>query len=246
MKRPVIRKKSAVCGLQSAVSSHPHSASRVPRSRGFTLIELLMVVLVILMLSALLFRVASLVGDRALRAKAVADVQNIQNALNEYLAEYGTYPPVQTTAYAYENTSLQPPVFRRAIRNPDRPLSDMALGYSYGLASHLFKRDRGTQGLTNFPAIPYDTDTERDVAAKERWAHYLRDLDLPEGADALPRVNSDYDSTQYYSNSWLTIYDPWRREYQYRSPPPYISYRLWSFGPDGADNTGDDISNTSF
>lgn len=208
-----------------------------------------MVVLVILMLSALLFRVASLVGDRAMRARAVADVQNLQNALNEYFAEYGTYPPVQTTAYVYEDTALQPPVFRRAIRNPDRLLSDMALGYSYGLAAHLFKRDRGTQGMQGPPPVPpvtYDEDMERDLAAKERWASYLRDLDLSEGPEALPRVNSDYDSTQYYSNSVLTILDPWRQEYRYRSPPPHLAYRLWSAGPDGADNTGDDISNASF
>jgi len=90
----------------------------------------------------------------------------------------------------------------------------------------------------------------RDVAAKERWAHYLRDLNMgpPEDPDeAQPaRVNSDYGSDQGYSNSVLTILDPWRRDYRYDCPPPYLFYKLWSAGPDGGDNTPDDISNASF
>lgn len=223
------------------------------RNEGFTLIELLMVVLVILMLSALLFRVASLVGDRSLRAKATADIQNMQNALNEFFAEYGTYPPAQSMAYYYENTEMQPPAFRRGIRNPDDPLSDEALGYEYGLASYLFLRDRETtQGISGqFDPIDYNNDLPRDIAAKSRWAHYLKDLVLQEGPDLRvpPRVNRDPErdwGEQTYTNNSLTVIDPWENDYRYLCPPPHLSYRIWSAGPDGRDNTPDDISNASF
>ncbi len=209
------------------------------RKYGFTLIELLMVVLVILMLSALLFRGASLVGDRTLRARAIADVQSLQNALNEYFAEYGTYPPTDRMAYIYEDTSMQPLVFRRAIERGDPPMTDSTLGYDYGLVSHLWVRERGTES----GHVDYDNDLQRDIEAKQRWAHYLNSVGLASDAD--PRENSDYDSLQVYSNAILTIRDPWGEEYLYRSPPPYLSYRLWSKGPDRADGTPDDISNAS-
>ena len=207
------------------------------RKKGFTLIELLMVVVVILMLSALLFRVAALVGDKTMRAKAVADIQNLQNALNEYMAEYGTYPPTSGVTYEYENIGMQPPVLKNHKKNPEDPLTDSELGYRYGLVAHLYNRDRGTQELS------YNSDTDRDKAAKERWAHYLREIKTT--GDYIGHTNADYNSTQFYSNSYLTIWDPWNRDYQYQSQPPYLSYRLWSRGPDGADNTADDISNAS-
>jgi len=190
---------------------------------------------VILLLSGLLLRIAVMVGEKSSRAKATADIQNIQNALNEYMAEYGTYPPVQSTAYVYENAGLQSDVFKRAKKGADDPLSDTDLGYAYGLVAHLYKRDRGSQ------EIPYDADTARDVAAKDRWANYLKDISISAGAQA--KVNTDYGSTQYYTNSVMTIVDPWSREYQYRSTPPYLSYRLWSLGADGQGGTADDITN---
>ncbi len=210
------------------------------RRTGFTLVELLMVVLVILMLSAMLFRGAALVGDRVLRAKAISDIQNLQNALNEYLAEYGTYPPVQKVAYILEHRGYQPPVFRRAIIDPERPLSDTELGYDYGLVAHLWPRHQPDHAEQ---VIPYDEDTQRDIDAKQRWANYLSNISL--AGDADPRINTDYDSVQAYSNAILTIKDPWGQEYLYRSPPPHLSYRLWSAGPDGASGMDDDISNAT-
>ena len=200
---------------------------------GFTLIELLVVVLVVLLLSALLFRVASLVGDRSARAKAVSDIENIQHALNEFFAEYGTYPPTNQMAYVYENTELQSEVFRRG--NQENPIPDGQLGYVYGLVSYLVPRARGNQ------SIPYNEDTERDLLAKGRWETYLDSLDFHGSTSG--QSKDFHGSFQNYSNSVLTIRDPWERSYQYRSYPPYLSYRLWSAGPDGSDDTADDISN---
>jgi prepilin-type N-terminal cleavage/methylation domain-containing protein len=224
-------------GVAMKAEDRGRSTEHGARSTGFTLIELLMVVVVILMLSALLFRVAGLVGDKTMRAKAMADIQNLQNALNEYMAEYGTYPPTSEVAYEYENTNMQPPVLVYQKKDPDNPLTDSELGYRYGLVAHLYERHRGTQDM------PYNFDTDRDNSAKQRWAHYLKELNLQGGS--IGHENTDYNSTQYYSNSVLTILDPWNRDFRYQSNPPYLSYRLWSTGPDGSDNTGDDISSTS-
>ncbi len=220
LQSPICRLRSSVCGLRSAVSPsrNPQSAIRNPHSQGFTLIEIMMVVLVILLLSGMLFRLGTIIKDRSERAKATADLSNIENALNEYFAEYGIYPPVTTTPYMYENTSLQPP----SMQDPNLIIPEDKL-YTYGLVSHLYKRARGSQRR------PYNRDTTRDVAAKDRWAHYLADVNLT-GGPASNKLDSG-EGVQIYSNSVLSIYDPWGREYKYESRPPHLSYRLWSASP---------------
>lgn len=42
-------------------------------------------------------------------------------------------------------------------------------------------------------------------------------------------------------NGNATIEDAWEQELRYKSLPPYDTYDLWSVGPDGTDNTTDDI-----
>jgi len=37
------------------------------------------------------------------------------------------------------------------------------------------------------------------------------------------------------------VLDPWGAAYQYESLSPYLSYTLWSYGPDGTPNTEDDV-----
>jgi hypothetical protein len=177
-----------------------------------------------------------------MRAKAVADIQNLQNALNEYMAEYGTYPPTDRMSYMYENRKLQPPVIQHKI---DAEGMNDTTFYSYGLVSHLYPRTQGGQSQAdlNRKEVDYNKDTKRDIDAKERWAHYLKEIVPVQGV--VPFSYKDKFIDQTGSNSVLTINDPWGKEFRYQSQPPYLSYRLWSRGPDGADNTADDISNAS-
>ncbi len=200
--------------------------------RGFTLIELLMVVLVILLLSAMLYRVASLVADRAARTKSQADLENIAHALEEYMAEYGTYPPTIGMRYVYENSEHQSEVFRRGNQESPGRMTDKDIGYEYGLTSFLLKRDMGSWNTSAAPIkrqiVGYDGDTERDKAAKERWAHFL--TDVSRGGSLSGKVNNDFGSPQSYSNSVLTLVDPWGIDFGYESRPPYLTYRLWSSG----------------
>ena len=66
---------------------------------------------------------------------------------------------------------------------------------------------------------------ERDIAAKERWYHYLADVNLSSGtaSNSIPGG-----VTKVYSNGVATIKDPWGGEYKYVSKPPYLSYELKS------------------
>ncbi len=64
------------------------------KSRGFTLIELLIVTVVIVTLMAIVFRLAGTGSESAARAKTIARLQKLSNALSGYYAAFGSYPPV--------------------------------------------------------------------------------------------------------------------------------------------------------
>jgi len=233
-------------------------------NRGFTLIELLVVVLIIVILSGMLFKIAGMVGDKAARARAIADLENIQNALNEYYSEYGMYPPTDKNSYVYENTGAQSEFFRRYLarlenNDPNNPNffadiprtssnptdtyaipkdKDRNLGYEYGLVSYLYFRDRGTQ------VHWYDADTDRDIAAKRKWQHFLDKLNLNVGGKRMIPPKG-MQSQQPYTNQVATIVDPWGRGYYYECKPPYMKYRLWSDGQYAGD-PADDIHNDAY
>lgn len=63
-------------------------------SKGFTLIELLIVTVVIVMLMGIVFRLAGTGGESAARAKTIARLQRLSNAISGYYAAFGSYPPV--------------------------------------------------------------------------------------------------------------------------------------------------------
>jgi len=64
------------------------------KRRGFTLIELLIVTVVIVTLMAIVFRLAGSGSDSTARAKTLARLQKLSNALSGYFAAFGSYPPV--------------------------------------------------------------------------------------------------------------------------------------------------------
>ena len=59
---------------------------------GMTLIELLVVMLIISILAGIGVGMSKLANQKSARAKAIADMQQISNALNEYRIDKGTYP----------------------------------------------------------------------------------------------------------------------------------------------------------
>ena len=64
------------------------------KKNGFTLIELLIVTVVIVTLMGIVFRLAGVGGDSRKKAKTLARLQRIENAISGYYAAYGSYPPV--------------------------------------------------------------------------------------------------------------------------------------------------------
>jgi len=217
---------------------------------GFTLIEVLLVVVVMLLLAGFLFRIARMVADRANVARAKADLQMIANAIEEFYSEYGYYPPVpyragrESMMYQYvleiphpdwpERIHAAPLLDNYASLRPD----GSEVGYHYGLAAFLLPREV-SPGAQQY--IQYVRDSPRDELVKRRWAHYLAGV----GRGGGESYYEDYMQGQIVWRQSVDFSDPWRNAYRYRTEPPFLSYRLWSAGPDGADGTADDIEVSS-
>ena len=91
---------------------------------GFTLIELLVVIIIIVILSGMLFKIAGMVSQKSAIAKAISDMENIQNALNEYYSEYGMFPPTSDNRYVFENSSNQTAALRTYLADHNTPPRD--------------------------------------------------------------------------------------------------------------------------
>lgn len=231
---------------------------------GFTLIEMLVVVIIILLLSMILLRTAAFFGDQAKRKECVHDLEQLQNALNEYYVEYGKYPPVDFLTYEYEcsASNYQTKAFKDwlAMHNdPEKDIGeffpdtkehevwpkntihpDWSLGYKYGLVAYLWHRDMGTQ--THW----YDKDSDNDAAAKNKWVGpFLSEVGLS-GGNVSYTSSPSMGINTIWTNCTQTISDPWGNEYRYVSRPPYVRYRLWSVGPDGSSGTKDDVTYQSW
>ena len=63
--------------------------------RAFTLVELLVVVVVLSILMAMIFRLTAIGGDSQARNETVDRMQRLEFALSGYHAAFGTYPPVR-------------------------------------------------------------------------------------------------------------------------------------------------------
>ena len=75
--------------LRTANCAAPHS-----RRSAFTLIEMLVVVVIIGILAGIVFKLIGAGGASSDRARTQKQLEMLANAIEEYRAEYGKYPPV--------------------------------------------------------------------------------------------------------------------------------------------------------
>ena len=209
--------------------------------KGFTIIEMLVVIAIILILAGIVFKLmpfAVRIGKEALTKNKL---ERIANALNEFKAEYGQYPPAASANYSanmdyeYENVGLQIP-FLRYDHFTVHPYSDTSVLWSYGLCAYLYKRDK--ECIEHKASVNWNDDSARDKAAKEKWNPFVKGIDSQdwEGHSVyeIPNIK--------YTNSVQTIKDAWFHRIRYVCYQPYQTYKLWSAGADGVDKTPDDIN----
>ena len=76
---------------ESRICLPPFSGFRSPVS-GFTLVELMTVIAIIAVLAGLILGIAGYAVRKADISRAMADMEKIKNALEEYRLAYGPYP----------------------------------------------------------------------------------------------------------------------------------------------------------
>lgn len=89
-----------------------------PRRQAFTLMELLLVVLIISILMGIVLGFTGYASRAAARSRALADIQKIKDALEQYRLANGTYPTVSG-----DMTAAPWAPFRAALTNYVRDLN---------------------------------------------------------------------------------------------------------------------------
>lgn len=209
--------------------------------KGFTLIEMLVVMVVIGIIMGMIFKMFSMAARSSAKANTIQVLERVANAVNEYYAEYGMYPPVNTVAYTYENVEATK---ERATASVEyySEAGGNAPTRQYGLVAYLTRCPPPDESFFCHGAN-WLQDNNRDINAKARWAPFLDGLvdTLGAGIDnAIPAPGSGGNN---YFETRKVIRDAWLNYINYESLPPYQSYRLWSNGPNGNNNNGngDDI-----
>lgn len=89
----------------------------------------------------------------------------------------------------------------------------------------------------------------RGILAAVIKKYQLRPGGLPHSLDDLVRRPPDLPPEKVWDGPYIhtegLLSDPWGQQYRYRAPGVHHpdGYDLWSIGPDGQDNTADDIGN---
>ena len=76
------------------MNNRPYLDVRVFRCSGFTLIEMMVVIALVGILIAGVFKLVGIAGQANKRAQTMAKLQKLENAIAGFYSEYGTYPPV--------------------------------------------------------------------------------------------------------------------------------------------------------
>lgn len=128
------------------------NANRQGRT-GFTILEILVVLVVIIVLAGMVFKMMGLAGKKNEEANTRARIEKLANAIEEFRATYGRYPPVPF--YPGENGPYQPVEYEYAIerwmpsglanqiiREPENLWSANGNGrfFTFGLLSFIFPR----------------------------------------------------------------------------------------------------------
>ncbi len=225
------------------------SRKNANRSRAaFSLIELLTVVVIILILTGVLYRVSGYVTQRAGRARTAYELELLRNALDEYYAVYGHYPPTSGTSFTDKwnvtGKNRYPGSWGYYEEQfPGQMPTQKDIEWDkLGLAFYLQEQ------FTASDDSPGQAPEAERNAYENRWKHYLDELTVV--TDSLLQRGTDLGlpgevGTLPHSNRYVNIRDPYGRSWVYERVPSDSdrpqAYILYSMGPDGKKDTDDDI-----
>jgi prepilin-type N-terminal cleavage/methylation domain-containing protein len=104
-------------------------AMNISTRKGFTLIEVMTVVAIIGLLSTFIFASMSEAQRRSRDAKRLADIKQVQNALELYADEHGGAYPLVPTSFVFQLASSLVPNYIRVL--PEDPVRTGGNRYRY-------------------------------------------------------------------------------------------------------------------
>lgn len=208
------------------------SQRRAGGSGGFTLLEMLVVIVIIVALMGLVFKLTGKASDSANRAATVKKLERLRAAIEEYHTTYGTYPQCSSTEFCDLSASgFSPEVLEEVLQDLDDGKR------VYGLCAYLEGNEKSgvmSAGSVGMGAHSGYEMTEEDKEFVRRIRPYVAGL---ADSDIRSLVTP---SGKAYTNIFWTYLDGWNNQIVYKCPPPYVSYELYSCGPDGNAATRDD------
>ena len=182
------------------------------KSRGFTLIELLIVTVVIATLMAIVFRLAGTGGESTARAKTLARLQKLSNALSGYYAAFGSYPPVPLQGRSRD-------IYREV---------DGSLSLGYGIQSG-DEKDRNEATLADSGKRDEKNEIEKQIEAACRAQPVAAGFPYTPGGDeeeVIQALCSEYNMNYKVLSSYSQMHNLYSSEF-YKNP--IFMFGLMSF-----------------
>lgn len=198
---------------------------RKRKNSGFTLIEMLVVIVIIVALMGLVFKLTGQASEAANRAATVKTLERLRTAIEEFHSTYGTYPPCIGAGYTDLLEGGYSPEVREEVLEALKGTDSKSGTRIYGLRAYLQGVQKTVNGMGEEAGFEM---TEADEEFVRRVKPYVKGLDV---ADLVPMKTG---SGKAYTNLVVTYLDGWGREIIYESRSPYVTYKLYSVGQDGA------------
>lgn len=157
---------------------------------GFTLIELMIVFVIIIVLAGMVLRLMNLSGVKNAEAKTRENLERVAQALEEFRATYGRYPPVdyypefgQPLRYEYANTNMMSTAVQETLRQRSQTENiwnsdGSGRVFTFGLLSYFFPRfnSHASSSPASFigsnNSAPQASDEYNASKAINQWKNY--------------------------------------------------------------------------
>lgn len=173
--------------------------ANLKKSSGFTLIELMIVFVIIIVLAGMVLQLMGLSGVKNAEASTRERLERVAQALEEFRATYGRYPPVdyypgvgQPLEYEYAHTNMMTKSIQDMIAQQSKTENLWGNGgtvFTFGLVSYFFPRYTGHASASPNFFVGGSTEYDDDNAINQ-WKDFNENKDGLAIGDIVQNIES--------------------------------------------------------